>query len=789
VNHAFERLVGLTAEAILQLNPGDLTHETSDGSGLARLRQLCSGAVDVDEFDAVLRHQDGTAIPVRVQAAVIRDAGGIAVAVSGSVNDLRDLRNAEAEVGQHERLFRALLQRASDTALLIDASGHVLYVSPTIAGLFGYSAEQVVAGLEVVHPDDLQRVAEFYGDVIATPGASDTATFRVRNSDGEWRWVEQIVTNYLHDPQVNGVVVNLSDITPRVEAEQARQRSEERYRVIVETAQEGIWVAHVTGRTLFVNQKMADILGRSVAELYERGVDLLVRDERVRVLERLRTRATRSPESYHLEYAHPGGGVRHLRIVSSPIVDIDGTNASLAMITDVTEAKRAEDELRQRALYDSLTGLPNRALLQDRIGQALARMDDRGPSTALLFADLDHFQQVNESLGYAHGDALLQEIGQRMQTAVRPGDTVARFGGDAFVILCEGVDADTALALAEGLLRTVSEPLAIAGSRFRVTASIGVALTPPVDAEDLLRRADLAMHAAKSRGRGRITLFSQALMADTRGRLEMASELRDAIAGDRLDLHYQPIVALASRRLLGIEALARWSHPHQGDVVPAHFVSIAEQHGLTADLDRWVLNRACADAASLRAAGVLGDDAYVSVNISACSLGERTLEQQVRDALKASGLPARSLTLEVTETSLIADRSKAHGELNRVGSLGVRVAIDDFGTGYSSLAYIRDLPATRLKVDRMFVDNIARDSDALELVARIIDLAQSLGLDTIAEGVETGAQMRLLRRLGCHAGQGFLWSPPVSRDGLKELIRDGRIALATTRAARRTTTA
>ncbi|WP_369133989.1 EAL domain-containing protein [Modestobacter sp. I12A-02662] len=402
---------------------------------------------------------------------------------------------------------------------------------------------------------------------------------------------------------------------------------------------------------------------------------------------------------------------------------------------------------------------PDRRQLLARLTCALARAEH---PTALLVVDLDHFRMVNASRGHDVGDRLLAGVGARLRAAVSHRQTVARCGDDEFAVICEDTDEHQARALARHLLDTVSEPFLLGDTAVQVTASIGVAVAPAepvVPAYDLLRRADTAVHAGKNAGRGRVHLFDQTLGEDVAHRYALAIDLRAALADAALRLEYQPIVDLRSGAVVGMEALARWTHPERGPVPPSNFVTVAEFSGLAPELDRWVVQRAVQDMARLRQAGVVPEDAYVAVNLSAASLSDASVLDHLVSCTEDFGLPATQLVVEITETAIMRNTDLAVALLRQLREHGFRVAMDDFGTGYSSLAYLRDLPISTLKLDRSFVADITEQQDALAIVGWVVDLARTVGVAVIAEGVETEEHVALLQQLGCVTAQGWLWGP------------------------------
>jgi diguanylate cyclase (GGDEF)-like protein/PAS domain S-box-containing protein len=544
------------------------------------------------------------------------------------------------------------------------------------------------------------------------------------------------------------------------------------FRAVVDTAQEGVWTADPVGNTVYANQTLADILGIPLPDILASSVPEILgaADGGAFLTDKLRHRQARGAERYELLYAHPDGGERVLRLSVTPLRGESGATGSLAMITNITDERRSEQELQRRALYDELTGLPNRNLLNDRLRSAVTRSARASNSSvAVLFVDIDQFKMINESWGYEAGDRVLVAVANRLSAAVRASDTVARLGGDEFVVLREDATVADGEELGGRMLRALADPLDLAGRRSYVTASVGVAVSPHSSAEDLLRFADSAMYEAKAHGKGKLRVFDLSLASQGDGQLDLGTDLHDALTNGGLELYYQPLVELATGRILGVEALARWDHPTRGPVAPLQFVALAETMGLASGLDKWALERACRDLGRLREA--TNPELHVSVNLSASHLGDVDLEESVLSTLQSHGLECSAIELEITESAIMQDPEYSRGLLQRLRDRGVSIAIDDFGTGYSSLGYLNRLPAMTVKIDRSFVHNITDDPDSLAIVASIIDLCRAMRLATVAEGIETVEQLTLLHRLGCSAGQGFLWSPALPLEGLEQLMR------------------
>ncbi len=444
-------------------------------------------------------------------------------------------------------------------------------------------------------------------------------------------------------------------------------------------------------------------------------------------------------------------------------------------------AQSASDAILHLAYHDTLTDLPNRTLLHDRVQHALQRSQRSGRSGALLFLDLDKFKRINDSLGHSVGDLLLQALANRLRETLREEDTISRLGGDEFVVLLEALDTDPMgvdgqlVEIGNKIRQALAPAYHLSGHELHVTASIGYVVFPRDgrDMETLMRHADLAMYQAKHAGRDTIVRFEPAMDEVATRRMRTENEIRRALVEDQLSLAYQPILRIRDGRILGAEALLRWQHPEDGEILPDRFLPLLEDSALMLHLAEWILRRACEDLASIAAgAGMLTPD-YIAVNIDQQQFHQPAFVEQLRRLLRDTGADPHHLLLELTETVIMSNPTEARERMLELQQLGVRFAIDDFGTGYSSLAYLKQLPADILKIDRGFVEDIARDPDDAAIVRTVLGIADHMGLQVVAEGVERREQLQFLREHGCSSYQGYLGRPPLDLQQFHEELRLG----------------
>ena len=553
-----------------------------------------------------------------------------------------------------------------------------------------------------------------------------------------------------------------------------RRQGEARFRSLVAHASDLITVLDGEGLVTYQSPSIERVLGYRSHEVEGRRFDrLLVESDRPLLAQLIALDGPGEAEGHTIECSvlHRDGTPLTFEVQHTDLLHDEHVHGIVLNSRDVSERKAFEEQLAHQAFHDPVTKLANRALFSDRVEHALMRSTRGIPEIAVMFIDLDDFKTVNDSLGHTAGDEVLQEVGRRLKIAVRPTDTVARFGGDEFAVLLDGVDGSSEAAdAASRILRALELPIEIDGKNVVPRASVGICLvgedleTP--EATELLRNADVAMYMAKRDSKGSYRVFEPTMHERVVERLELRSDLQHALSLDQLELHYQPVVRLSGREILGVEALVRWNHPTRGTIPPIQFIPVAEETGLIIPMGRWILETACYEGVRLQERFTRDEPLTMSVNLSVRQLQSETLVADVRSALSLTGLPASSLVLEITESLMLTDTDFAMQQLHDLKGLGIRLAMDDFGTGYSSLSYLSRFPVDILKMDRSFVGS--EDNEAL--TSAIIALGTSLSLEVVAEGIELAEQANSLEELGCELGQGYLFARPMDAAALSNFL-------------------
>ena len=761
-NPAAERLLGYGENELIGRRLEDLLVKDDDAFSSSLRRRT------VRTEEHVFAGKNGKRVELTISIAPVVDDGEAAGAIMIG-RDMRERKEAERQIRRALTLLESTLECTADGILVIGSGGRVLSynqrfvdmwrIPPNLAGMADDRSITAYILEQLSDPDDYVRTID---TLYAQPEAESFDLLEFK--DG--RRFER----YSIGRAVEGVaamrVWSFRDVTARFTAESALRESELRYRLLFEQNAAGVCVTTFDGIVADCNSTFAamlgcnrtDLIGGQMSERYVRP------NEREELAVMLRDVATLN--SVEVEMRRGDGS--SVWVLKNLTLSGDRIHST---VVDISDRKRAEEQIEFHAYHDVLTNLPNRKLFMDRLSQALTRCRRYGKSLAVMFVDLDHFKTINDTLGHTAGDELLLEMSRRLRACVRDDDTVARLGGDEFtIILSELRQPEDAANVAEKILHSIEQPLTIAEMPIEVSASIGIALYPVDghDAEALLRNADSAMYRAKEAGRNTYQLCTDEMKRRAVERLSLESRLRRAVHDGELLLHYQPQVSLVTGKIIAVEALVRWNDPERGIVHPSSFIPLAEESRLIVPLGQWVLRTACRQAKSWHDAG--HKNLSLAVNLSVTQLQQPDLVARVSEVLDETGLPPRLLELEITESSAMQSPEASVRTLYDLKKLGIRISLDDFGTGHSSLSYLKRFPIDTLKIDQSFVRDINSDPDTAAIVTAIIAMAHSLRLKVIAEGVEFSEQASFLKHYGCDQMQGYLIKAPVGAEEFFELI-------------------
>ena len=807
-NAAMEAITGYRPAELIGRSPtmlhGPLTDLSEIDDAAERIERGEPVAVEVS-----VQRKDGTSTWLEVRATPIAGAGGGVPLLLGIHHEITGRRAEDIR-------FRALIRHAADVVGILDADGTTRFVSPAVEQILGRAPEELVGRsfFDCLEPAERDEARDTFSKITMAPGGIHRDQVRVRHRDGSFRWVEVTVTNLVHDGFIDGLVVNGRDVTERRWADELLAGEARALELIAEgaptslifdalakTADSMLGEPRPAALAVADGDQMEWLASRLLPDgfLDELGpLPVLVPGQEFRFVASVeeepawadRVDLTRRlgiaaiwiiPVTMRTSGQHLGALVVFCPDPSEPeerhrqlfrrFADLAGIAISRA---------RTREALTRRALHDPLTELPNRTLFSDRLGQALARLRREPATVAVLFLDLDRFKVVNDSLGHEAGDQLLTTVADRLLAVLRPGDTAARFGGDEFTLLCEGLTgAEDAVAIAERVAEAVREPIEVGDTEVVVTTSVGIALTSDhtTAADGLLRDADSAMYRAKENGRARLELFDEAMRQRAVARLATETALRRAVERHELHLLYQPEIDIRTGKVKAMEAFLRWRHPERGELTPRDFLPLAEETGLIVPVGGWALREACRQAAEWwRLTEYRADPEEeqwvprltIRVNVSGRQLTQDGIVELVEEALVTTGLAPVALCLDVTESALMHDTTGIAANLQQLRSLGVRLAVDDFGTGYSSLSYLKRFPVDALKIDHSFVVGLDADPEDSAIVKAVIGLAHAIGVEAIAESVETADQLAALTELGCDSAQGSLFSAPAPAEVVQQ---------------------
>ncbi|HSL57105.1 MAG TPA: EAL domain-containing protein [Acidimicrobiales bacterium] len=755
-------------EALSVLHPDDRELAASELAAFMFGGEPISGDA---EFLGRIIGADGVARWAAIQAGELEPPAEGIVVIARDAHELVSGQPGDAG----EARLRALIEHAPSVVEVLDAQGVILWAGPGAEQARGVPRGELVgtSSARFTHPDDADEANAWFRAVAARPGASDRYFGRMIRGDGQVAWVDATITNRLDDPAVRGIVANFHDVTDLV---RSRRVSDRLGRVVERTTDLVLVIDPDSGLPVEANPAARSFWGippdGDLATVHW-GSALTPQAFDIAASEVIPVASERGTWTGELDAVSASGRAVTMSVHVERHTESDGAYAVVAR--DISERKAFEARLAHEATHDPLTGLPNRALLVDRLEHALARAARSDQQLAVIFCDLDHFKVINDSLGHGAGDVVLRAVAERLVASVRPGDTVARFGGDELVVVCEDLDdPGLAASIADRIGPAIAEPIHVAGAEVFVTVSCGVALSRPGStiAEEILGDADAAMYRAKATGRARVARFDRSMRDEAVARLDLEGSLRRALDRHEIRVHYQPIVDVASGAIVAVEALARWEHPERGLLAPGEWIGLAEDTGLIVPIGGWILDQACRQVqrgqATLPGLGEL----EVSVNVSGRQLGQVSFVAEVERVLAVTGLAPSRLGIELTESLLMDDVDRSAATLGALKDLGVQVVVDDFGTGYSSLSYLRRFPVDQLKVDRSFVDGLGTDADDTAIAALIVALARTLGLRSVAEGVETEVQLAEVRRLGVDRAQGYLLGRPQPPERLGDVLAE-----------------
>ncbi len=735
-----------------------------------RLKEISTSFEPTPLIDTVMLRRDGSRIEVETTASPFRE--GNTVRVIAMFRDITQRKRSELARDQ----LAAIVESSNDAIISRTLEGTILTWNAAAERLFGYrAAEAIGRPIAMIIPGEVQSIVDAHSQVLREGGHLPPEEVVRQRKDGSLIDVTHTISAVRNQAgEIISVAVMMRDDTERKRAERALRESEALFREFAENTPDIFWIAEVdTPRLLYVSPAWTRITGHAPHSSREEFMRVVHPEDAERLARDLRTMPHGGLDQ-ELRVLRPDGAVRWLRIQTFPLRDAEGRIYRIAGIgEDITERKEDEQRLRQMAHYDALTDLPNRTLFNQSLRRTLEHAGERGSTTGVLFIDLDRFKVVNDTLGHAAGDELLQQVAARLVECVRVRDVIGRLGGDEFALLLPNLEAASdAGIVAAKIIEALSQPFRLRNQEVFVTASIGITIFPDdaTDAATLLRFADAAMYGAKEEGRNSYRFYTAEMNARAMERLDLENALRRALERKEFLLHYQPKFDLKTQRITGLEALLRWQRPDFGLVPPADFIPVLEDTGLIVPVGEWVIGEACRQirAWEEEGLGALG----VAVNLSPRQFYQRNLGGVIAETVRAHGVDPSLLEFELTETSLMLHADKTVRILEELGALGIRFAVDDFGTGYSSLAYLKRFPIDTVKIDRTFVRDIISDPDDAAITLAVITMAHALKLRVVAEGVETSEQLGFLGLNHCDEAQGYYFAEPLAPAALSSLLRE-----------------
>jgi diguanylate cyclase (GGDEF)-like protein/PAS domain S-box-containing protein len=707
-------------------------------------------------------HKDGHEFLIEITFGEYNaDGGQIFTAV---VRDITERKRAEEALRKSEE-YRNLFKLANDAIIIFEPENEIILdVNDYACKMYGYSREEFIGRSLKENSENVQRGEQRLTKLLKHETIESFETIHYQKDGSS---INILINSSIIEFEGKPAIMSINrDVTSRIKADTALRESEYKLRTLIENMSEGLVHLDRDDRIIFTNRRFGEMTGYREEELAGQNASQLLLDEEGRktVENANRRRRKGISENYELQLRTAHGKKIWSLVGAVPTFDANGKIVgSMSVHTDITERKRAEEQLIHNALHDALTGLPNRALFLEHLRRALGHSPRRKKTFAVLFLDFDGFKLINDSLGHMEGDSLLKMIARRLESLLRGDDVVARLGGDEFTILLDDLtEAKDAFYVVERIQEILKEPFNLSGREIFIGASIGIALrnakykTP----EEMVRDADIAMYRAKSSGKGQHEIFNHEMHEQVSNRLRLETELRLALERKEFAVFYQPIMQIDNNQLIGFEALVRWNHPERGQVMPGEFIPIVEETGLILPLGEWILHESCRQVREWQQRFPTKNDLTISVNLSCKQFMQQDLAGRIAEILQETGLEARFLRLEVTESHVMENSDVAITIMNKLRELGVQLSIDDFGTGYSSLSYLQRLPINFLKIDRSFINLMNSNHENSEIVRAIVMLAKNLNMQVIAEGIETEEQALKLINLDCAFGQGYFYSKP-----------------------------
>jgi diguanylate cyclase (GGDEF)-like protein/PAS domain S-box-containing protein len=774
VNAALCRMLGYSREDMLGRTPLEFTDGENQAIFRAQMGQI--GTTYQRDYEITLTRKDGTPLPTYFHATTHRDGQGEVEMAFAFVTDLTDHKRAQNALKASEARYRRIVETANEGMWEMDREHMTTFVNSVMAGYLGYQPQDMIGRpiVDFMFPEDLPehrlRMRERH------EGRQGDYERRFRHANGEERWLHVSATPLVEaDRGFLGSFAMLLDITERKQSEEKLRQAA----AVFENTIEGVMITDPDARIVAVNRAFTEITGFGEAEALGRNASFMQSGKHDDEYYQAMWQALDRGGSWRGEIwnRRKSGEIYPEWLTISVVRDSRGHPSHyVGVFSDITGIKKSEEELNRLAYHDALTGLPNRLLFLDRIDHAIQRASRTDGQFAILFIDLDRFKNVNDTLGHHTGDLLLVAMAERIRKRLRAEDTLARLGGDEFTVLMESLaggqeNPHLAAQLAHDLINTMAQPFQVAGHDLFHSASIGISLFPQdgQDAETLVKHADTAMYRAKDAGRNGFQFYTRELSVAALQRFSLEAALHTALERGEFELYYQPQLEMRSGRVVSMEALIRWNHPNMGMVAPDQFIPLAEETGLILPIGAWVLETACREA--LKCAHLCTNRLTIAVNLSVTELERGNPVQHVARVLARTGLPPACLELEITESSAMRRGEESLAVLRELAALGVRLSIDDFGSGYSNLGYLKRLPVSSLKIDRLFVRELPDDAEDATIARAIIGLAHALNLQVVAEGVETSAQRDFLTLAGCDVMQGYLIGRPMPSGEIENLMR------------------